>query len=238
MAAKTALIIRHVPHEGVAGFRAPIEDAGFKITRIDVSDPTFSTLDLLEPDLLIMMGGPMGVYEQDEHPWISCQLRRLQHRLEERRPTLGVCFGAQMIAAALGAEVYQGKVKEIGFHPVTIEESALAGPLRHLVDVPVLHWHGDTFELPKEAQLLASSSAYRHQAFCVDNNILALQFHAEMGLDPRFDEWVELWPDAIAQAGTDADLLRKTHAAHGEAAVFAGRTMIAEWLESLEFKGR
>jgi len=77
---KTALIIRHVPVEGVAGFREPIEAAGYEVDRIDVDDPAFGSVDLREPDLLIMMGGPMGVYEQDVHPWISCQLRRLAQR--------------------------------------------------------------------------------------------------------------------------------------------------------------
>ena len=74
---KRALIIRHVPHEGVAGYREPIEAAGYHVDRVDVGDPAFGTLDLREPDLLIMMGGPMGVYEQERYPWITCQLRRL-----------------------------------------------------------------------------------------------------------------------------------------------------------------
>ena len=122
MTAKRALIIRHVPYEGVAGYRQPIEAAGYEIDRVDVADPAFATLDLREPDLLIMMGGPMGVYEQDRYPWIACQLRRLALRLDADRPTLGVCFGAQMIAAALGAKVYPGPVKEVGFHPVVIHD--------------------------------------------------------------------------------------------------------------------
>ena len=112
MTQKSALIIRHVPYEGVAGFRAPIEAAGYQVDRIDVADAGFSSLDLTEPDLLIMMGGPMGVYEQDEHPWIRCQLRRLARRLQAGQPTLGVCFGAQMIAAALGAEVYPDRSRK------------------------------------------------------------------------------------------------------------------------------
>ena len=119
MTPKRALIIRHVPHEGIAGYRAPIEDAGYEVDRIDVTDPDFATLDLCTPDLLIMMGGPMGVYEQDRYPWIACQLRRLARRLAANRPTLGVCFGAQMMAAALGARVYSGPHKEIGFHPLS-----------------------------------------------------------------------------------------------------------------------
>ena len=154
---KRALIIRHVPYEGVAGYREPIEAAGYHVDRIDVADPAFASLDLTEPDLLIMMGGPMGVYEADAHPWIACQLRRLALRLAADRPTLGVCFGAQMIAAALGAQVYPGPAMEVGFHPVTLHGPAADGPLRHIAEVPVLHWHGDTFTLPEGVELLASS---------------------------------------------------------------------------------
>jgi GMP synthase (glutamine-hydrolysing) len=126
--AKTALIIRHVPHEGVAGYREPIEAAGYRVERVDVSDPAFSTLDLTRPDLLIMMGGPMGVYEQDRYPWIACQIRQLARRLEADRPTLGVCLGAQMMASALGGQVYAGPVKEVGFHPVIVRREARQGP--------------------------------------------------------------------------------------------------------------
>lgn len=232
---KTALIIRHVPYEGVAGFRAPIEAAGYEVDRIDVADPAFSSLDLCEHDLLIMMGGPMGVYEQQLYPWIPCQLRRLARRLEADRPTLGVCFGSQMIAAALGAEVYPGPAKEIGFAPVTVAPAALGGPLRHIVGVPMLHWHGDTFTLPGCAELLASTSLYAHQAFRRGPNILALQFHGEMGLDPRFEAWIEQSGTAIAEAGTDAASLRAAHDALGPRAVAAGQAMIAEWLTGLKY---
>ncbi|MDO9368315.1 MAG: glutamine amidotransferase [Sphingopyxis sp.] len=228
---KTGLIIRHVPHEGLAGYREPIEAAGYDLARIDVSDPAFCAVDLSEPDLLIMMGGPMGVYEQDQHPWIACQMRRLARRLEAGRPTLGVCFGAQMMAAALGARVYPGPAKEVGFHPLDVVDTA--SPLRHLASTPVLHWHGDTFDLPDDVELLASSAAYRHQAFRRGNNILALQFHGEMGLDPRFDEWLRQWPDALAETGGCAEAMRDLHQRFGPSAVAAGRTMIAEWLAGL-----
>jgi len=233
MPQKSALIIRHVPHEGVAGYRQPIEDHGYLVDRIDVTDPAFSSLDLCEPDLLIMMGGPMGIYEQDVHPWISCQMRRLARRLEADRPTLGVCFGAQMIAAAMGAHVYAGPAKEVGFHAVTVRETALEGPLRHISGVPVLHWHGDTFTLPENVELLASSHVYEHQAFRRGSNILALQFHAEMGMDPRFDAWIEQWPGAVIEAGGDEASLRRAHEELGPGAVAAGRAMIDEWLLGL-----
>lgn len=230
---KTALIIRHVPYEGVAGYRQPIEAAGYHVDRIDVADPAFSSLDLCQPDLLIMMGGPMGVYEQDRYPWITCQLRRLALRLAADRPTLGVCFGAQMIAAALGAHVYPGPVKEVGFHPVTVHDAAAQSPLRHLAGVPVLHWHGDTFTKPVGVEFLAASAAYDHQAFRRGANVLALQFHAEMGEDERFHAWIAQWPESVIEAGGDEASLRAAHDALGPAAVAAGRAMIAEWLTGL-----
>lgn len=234
MRQKTALIIRHVPYEGVAGYRVPIEAAGYEVDRIDVADPAFATLDLCEHDLLIMMGGPMGVYEQDRHPWIPCQLRRLAPRLAANRPTLGVCFGAQMMAQALGGRVYRGAATEVGFHPIILGEKARTGPLRHVENLPVLHWHGDTFDLPDDVELLASSHVYAHQAFRRGPNILALQFHAEMGLDPRFEAWIEGGQEAMAAAGITEAKLRADHDALGPGAVAAGQAMIAEWLEGLE----
>lgn len=230
---KTALIIRHVPHEGIAGFRQPVEAAGYHIDRIDVADPAFGSLDLREPDLLIMMGGPMSVNDQDRLPWIRCQLKRLALRLDLDRPTLGVCLGAQMIAAALGARVYAGPQKEVGFHPLTVADTPAAAPLRHVADVPVLHWHGDTFDLPEGAQLLASSERYAHQAFRRGSKVLGLQFHAEMGLDERFHVWTREWSQDIVAAGQCPDRLHADHAALGPAAVAAGQAMIGDWLASL-----
>jgi len=228
---KKGLIIRHVPHEGIAGYRAPIEAAGYELDRVDVGDAGFGAVDLVEPDLLIMMGGPMGVYEQDAHPWIACQMQRLARRIDKGRPTLGVCFGAQMMAAAMGARVYRGPAKEVGFHPLDLVDGA--SPLRHLAGVPVLHWHGDTFDLPNDVELLASTATYRHQAFRRGGNILALQFHGEMGLDPRFDEWLRQWPDALAETGGSVEGMRALHRRLGASAVAAGRAMIAEWLAGL-----
>jgi GMP synthase (glutamine-hydrolysing) len=230
---KNALIIRHVPYEGIAGFRDPVEAAGYHLDRIDVVDPAFASLDLREPDLLIMMGGPMSVYDQDRLPWIRCQIKRLALRLELDRPTLGVCLGAQMIAAALGSRVYRGHSKEVGFHPLALAETPEAALLRHLEGVPVLHWHGDTFDLPPGASLLASSDRYAHQAFRRGRNVLGLQFHAEMGLDERFHVWTSQWPQDIAAAGQCPVQLRADHDALGPTAVAAGQAMIADWLATL-----
>lgn len=230
---KKALIVRHVPREGAAGYLQPIEAAGYAIERIDVASPDFADVDLCTPDLLIMMGGPMGVYEQDLHPWIPLQIEKLSARLEQDLPTLGVCLGSQMIAAALGAPVYPGGRMELGFAPVMLNEAGAESPLRHLDGVPVLHWHSDTFDMPTGVELLASTENYAHQAFRRGPNLLALQFHAEMGEDPRFEDWLtHFWADLdiAKQCGT---ALRQDHADHGPAAVAAGRAMIGEWLSGI-----
>ncbi len=230
---KRALIVRHVPFEGIAGFREPVEAAGYELGRIDVADPEFVRTDFNAPDLLILMGGPMGVYERDEHPWIDCEIDRLASRISLGLPTLGVCLGAQMIAAAMGERVHAGPVKEVGFAPVALHDIAADSPLRHVADVPVLHWHGDTFPLPSGADLLASTDAYHHQAFRRGPEILALQFHAEMGQDPRFEQWLDGSDDYVAEAGLTIAELRAQHDRHGREAVTAGRAMIAEWLSGL-----
>lgn len=231
---KTAWVIRHTPYEGIAGFRVPIEAAGYAIDRIDVTDPGFHDFDFVAPDLLVMMGGPMGVYERQAHPWIGHEIERIAERIAADRPTLGVCLGAQMIAAAMGAEVYPGPVKEVGFAPVTVNDAGMTSPLRYIVDVPVLHWHGDTFDLPEGTELLASTARYRRQAFRRGTNLLALQCHPEMGEDPRFEAWLDGSDDYVGQAGLTPDRLRRDHELHGAAAVAAGRALITDWLARLD----
>ena len=229
---KRALVIRHVVHEGLAGYRAPIERAGYAIERVAACQTDFAALDLVSPDLLVVMGGPMGVYETEAHPWIADEIAAIAARLEADRPTLGVCLGSQMLAAALGARVYAGPVREVGFASMTLSEAAPGSPLRHVADVDVLHWHGDTFDLPAGTELLASTSAYANQAFRRGDKLLALQFHAEMGEDPRFHAWMED-EDYIRGAGVDPAALQNDHDRLGPPAVRAGERMIADWLARL-----
>lgn len=149
------------------------------------------------------------------------------------RPTIGVCLGSQMVAAAMGARVYAGPVKEVGFAPVKVSAAGLGSPLRHIEDVPILHWHGDTFDLPVGVELLASSDKYAHQAFRRGNNLLALQCHPEMGEDPRIDIWLE--DEAyVALGGLSVAEVRAQHDALGAAAVAAGQKLISDWLDRLD----
>jgi GMP synthase (glutamine-hydrolysing) len=230
---KRGLIIRHVPHEGIAGFREPIEAAGYELDRIDVCSPEFATADFLSPDLLILMGGPMAVYERYAHPWIDHEVERLAERLDHGLPTLGICLGAQLVAAALGAEIYAGPTKEVGFTPLTLTEAGSASPVAHLTDVPVLHWHGDTFDLPPGTELLASTPSYPHQAFRRGRELLALQCHAEMGTDPRIDVWIAESTDYLSQANVCPNTLRSEYDITGPVSERAGQRMITAWLDEL-----
>lgn len=130
-------------------------------------------------DLLVVLGGPMSVTEEDRHPWLVTEKAFLREAIERGKRVLGICLGAQMLAEALGGRVYRNGEKEIGWHPVRRTEA------RHpLLDgLPELfwsfHWHGDTFDLPEGAVHLASSGACRNQAFAWGDRLLGLQFHLE-----------------------------------------------------------
>ena len=229
---KRALVLRHVDHEGIAGYREPIEAAGYAIDRVAAHHAGCAALDTLTPDLLVVMGGPMGVYDTDRFPWLTDEIAVIRRRLAAGRPTLGVCLGSQLIAAAMGANVRKGPEREIGFAPLTLTDAGAAGPLRHLADTDMLHWHGDTFDLPSGATLLATTPFYA-QAFAVGDTVLALQFHAEMGEDGRFEHWLANDTAEIAEVGATPEELRAEHTVKGPIAVAAGRAMIADWMAGL-----
>jgi GMP synthase (glutamine-hydrolysing) len=232
MSRRVALIIRHTPYEDIAAFGPPLQAAGYQLEPVDVDDLDFPRLDFDAFDLVIALGGPMGVYERERYPWLDGEIARLSTRIAAGGPTLGVCFGSQLLAAAMGVEVRRGPVKEVGFAPLILTPEGMASPLRHLAGVPILHWHGDTFDLPAGATLLASTAAYAQQAF-VRGDVLALQCHPEMGEDASFEEWLDGSDRYLAQAGTGAATLRRDYAALGPACAAVGAVMISEWLAGL-----
>ncbi len=132
-------------------------------------------------DLLIVMGGPMGVYDEAIYPWLAREKQALKEAIAQSKKLLGICLGAQLIAQVLGAEVRSNGRREIGWFPLEVPASAAANPVAQLLagSPLVFHWHGDRFELPKGAQLLATSQACKHQAFCVGEHIWGFQFHLE-----------------------------------------------------------
>ncbi len=152
---------------------------GHTVRYHEVPVASLADIDPLEPDLLVVLGGPIGVYETDLYPFLVPEIELIARRLRAARPTLGLCLGSQLMAKALGARVYSSGIKEIGWTTLELTADGRASCLRHVADTPVLHWHGDTFDLPDDAVRLASTPACKNQAFSWGNAALALQFHVE-----------------------------------------------------------
>jgi len=142
----------------------------------------FTWPDLDKVDALIIMGGSMNTDEFEKYPWLIGEQILIREAIKAGKKILGICLGAQLIAAASGCKVYQGNEKEIGFFPIQFLASALELDLFNHFNNPytVFHWHGDTFDLPESAVLIASTAICKHQAYLIGNNVLGLQFHLEM----------------------------------------------------------
>jgi GMP synthase (glutamine-hydrolysing) len=170
------------------------------------------------------------VYETTRHPFISPEIALLQDRLHHRRPTLGVCFGAQLIAAALGEAVHPGAVREVGFRSTVLTEEGARSPLRHLEGVDVMQWHGDTFALPHGSVLLASSGDSAVDAFAIGDWLLGVQFHPEL-TGAMAAHWLEGDAEYAAEAGYDSAVLADDVAAgRFERMHAATRAALEEWL--------
>ncbi|MFD1880121.1 glutamine amidotransferase [Paracoccus pacificus] len=230
---KTALAIRHVHFEDLGRFNAVLTAAGYRIDYLDVDVDRFARMDPVLPDLLVMLGGPVGVNDGDAYPFLAEERRILTKRLAAGRPTLGICLGAQQIAATLGARVQPMGHREIGFAAVGLSPAGAAGPLRHLGGVPVLHWHGDTFDTPPGAENLASTPLCATQGFALGQNVLGLQFHPETDLCAGIEPWLIGHAAELAAAGIDPAMLRTEAARIGPDLRHAARRMLAEWLEGL-----
>jgi GMP synthase-like glutamine amidotransferase len=146
--------------------------------------------DWHDVDLVLAMGGPMGVYDEGEHPWLATEKQWIAQAVQAGKPYLGVCLGAQLLAASLGAKVSTGQVPEVGVLPVVLTDEAKADPVFSALDAsfPALQWHGDTFDLPVGAVHLGWSAAYPNQAFRVGDAAYAVQFHVEV-TDHMLNQW-------------------------------------------------
>ena len=231
MSMKTAAVIRHVHFEDLGSFDEPLTRAGYELRYCDVGRRNLP--DPMAPDLVIVLGAPVGVYEEDKYPFLREELDLLKARIVAGRPTFGICLGAQLVARALGARVYPSGVKEIGWGPVDLTDAAASAPLRHLARTPVLHWHGDTFDLPQGAVHLASTAMCRNQAFSSGSNILCVQFHPEVDPTAGIEPWLVGHAAELAGARIDPRDLRDGANAAGPSLPAKARKMFEEWLEGL-----
>jgi GMP synthase-like glutamine amidotransferase len=172
--------LRHIPIEGAGRIESVLAARGIGLEYADLYRPGAPTPDISKAAGLIVMGGPMSV--NDPLPWLREEERLIGQAMGLGRPVLGICLGAQLIAKTLGAKVYRNPVKEIGWYDISFTSDARRDPL--FGGLPeteaVFHWHGETFDLPAGAVLLASSDACRNQGFRVGNTVYGLQFHLEV----------------------------------------------------------
>lgn len=225
-----AVAIQHVAFEDT-GILAPLLAA--RGWHLQVLQPGIDRLDDAETaDLLIVLGGPISANDVHTYPHLRVLHALLRSRLAAHRPTLGICLGAQLVARALGASVTPMGAKEIGFAPLSLTDAGLASPLRALVGIPVLHWHGETFTLPDGAQRLAATPACAQQAFAIGHHLLALQCHPEVDAT-RIDTWLIGHADELQRAGIDPRTLREQAARYAAPLAAAARDLFAAWLDAL-----
>jgi GMP synthase (glutamine-hydrolysing) len=228
---KQAVAIYHLAFENLGSFEPVLKQQGYEVTyRSAVHD--LGQIDPTGPDLLVICGGPIGVYEEEAFPFIKEEKRIIAERLAATRPTLGICLGGQMMASALGADVRPGP-KELGFSTLTLTEAGEKGPMKHLKDVPVLHWHGDTFDIPAGAELLASTEICRNQAFAIGRHALGLQCHPE-GEFPALEDWFVAYGGDLAASKTSVIEMRKAATDAVPKLRAASAAMLKDWLDGLE----
>ncbi|VAW51058.1 Glutamine amidotransferase, class I [hydrothermal vent metagenome] len=233
-------VIRHLAFENLASFESVLQAKGSEINYIEAADfalapEDLSQLDALSDDLLIILGGPISVNDQSIFPFIEAEINLLKQRIAAGKPTLGICLGAQLIASALGAEIYSGEEKEIGWYPLTLTEAGKNSALRYLSaeHCSMLHWHGETFDLPDDAVLLASSEKYPNQAFRYGENILALQFHPEI-TQRDMEKWFIGHIGEIAQTnGVSVSQLRKDTYQFANQLEMQGELFFNSWLNEV-----
>ena len=173
---------QHVTFEGLGMIREWAQRRGCDLSCTTFYESGWKIPDLQSYDALIIMGGPMGVYDERDYPWLSAEKAHIRAAIDAGKPVLGICLGAQLIAAALGVKVSSMPNKEIGWFPVAITDEGAGHPILKGINyaMDVLHWHGDRFEIPAGALHLMSSRACDNQAFVYDDRVLGLQFHLEM----------------------------------------------------------
>lgn len=235
---KTALVIRHQKSVHLGILADILKNNNFDIHQIDLYKNDISKINPLDHDIVISLGGGFGAYNTEQYPYLKTEVEFLKKRIEADKPTLGICLGAQMIAAALGAKVYVGSQgMELGWKPLNVNEQGQNSPVRHFDGelTQMMFSHGDTFDLPEGTTLLASTPQYSNQAFTYGKNIMALQFHPEVDIDV-VEEFLILLVGKLSGSNTLYDIhqIRKDTKENADIMKEQTSKFFKEWLEVIE----
>jgi len=232
---KQVHIIRHLAFEDLGSFTEVLDNEGYEPCYHEAGVDDLSWLQPESENLLVVLGGPISVNEQDDYPFLCVELELLRKRLALDKPTLGICLGAQLMAKALGAEVTAGPEKEIGWDKIELTELGAGSALRHLVadNMKVLHWHGETFDLPAGASHLACNEQYQNQAFAYGKRALALQFHPEVTAQGLEQWFIGHTGEIHNTEGLSVKRLRTETAKYARELFVQNQLFFREWLEQV-----
>jgi len=233
---RRALVLSHLAFEDLGSLEAPLRERGFEIESVVAATARFPLPQAGFCDLLVVLGGPIGVYDQHNYPFLKDEILCIAERLAARQPILGICLGAQLMAAALGAGVYPGQNgAEIGWFP--IQAASEANPPEWFAPLLtsglfLFHWHGDTFDLPPGALHLAKTDRYANQAFAIGDCALGLQFHPEVSAD-GLESWYVGHACELHHAGIAVANLRSSAHEHAAALEAAAARFWKLWLDAI-----
>jgi GMP synthase (glutamine-hydrolysing) len=228
-------VVQHIRCEPPGTFANLLDARGIEVDTVEL-DEGGELPDWRDVDLVLAMGGPMGAYDEGEHPWLAGEKEWIAQAVRAGKPYLGVCLGAQLLAASLGAKVSAGPFPEVGVLPVTLTSEGEADPVFSALDreFSALQWHGDTFDLPVGAVHLGSSAAYRNQAFRFADAAYAVQFHVEV-TDAMLWEWAQVpaYRESARAALGDAgfESLARAFAAARETMTGTATTLFGRWVD-------
>lgn len=232
---REVLAVRHVYFEDLGSFERVLGERGRLVRYMDIGFARLTALNPVSASLMVILGGPINACDDARYPTLGPLAGLIEKRIKAGLPTLGICLGAQLIARVLGARVYAAPQAEIGWTPLTLTDAGRASALRHLdgETTSMLHWHGDTFDLPQGATRLASTPLCENQAFAWGKHVLGLQCHPEVRAD-RFEPWLIGHAAEIANAGVDVNALRADTASFAPRLEAQASRMFGEWLDTVD----
>jgi GMP synthase (glutamine-hydrolysing) len=227
---QNAIAIRHVAFEDAGTLADVLAERGMSLTYLEAGVDDLSPAK--DADLLVVLGGPIGIYEVERYPFLKDELSTIEMAVKKGVPVVGICLGCQALAAVLAARVYPGKQTELGWDEMTLTQEGKASPLGAIDGVRVLNWHGDTFDLPAGATRLASTEITPNQAFAYGSKVLALQFHVELS-QRHLERWLIGHTLELATSKVDLGKMRADAARFAPAANEASKRLFNDWLNGI-----
>jgi len=225
---KNAVAIYHVAFEDAGTLEPVLQERGIGLTYLQAGRDDLSPA--LDADLLVVLGGPIGIYEIDRYPFLKDELATIEKAVKKETPVIGICLGCQALAAVLAARVYPGPQAELGWDTLTLTDEGKASPLGVLEGLHILNWHGDTFDLPSGATRLASTELTPNQAFSYGPKVLALQFHVELP-ERDMERWLIGHTLELAKHKVDLAKMRALTARYAPPTNEASRKLFNDWLD-------